>query len=248
MPEKNKKISENGDSALMSREQSVIIDKKAEYTWYGPLSYVLPDSYNRLPHKKVPSDSKKLVAVCASTGGPKALARILPDLPANLNAPILMVQHMPIGYTASLAQHLNEKTEMTVKEAADGERLEKGVFYLAQGGKHLNVLKRRSGHYISINDEPARGGLKPCADIMYESLEFSDFDEIICVVLTGIGSDGTRGIGYLSEKKNVYVIAQDEETSTVYGMPYSVHYAGITDKVLPLEWIADAIVKAVGVR
>lgn len=248
MTENEKKMSENDDSARMRRDHSVIIGSKAEYSGYGPMSFVLPDSYNKLPHKKTTSDAKKLVAICASTGGPKAIARIIPDLPQDLNAPVIMVQHMPQGYTYSLAQRMNEKSPLNIKEAVDGDRLEKGSFYLAQGGKHLSVIKRKTGHYISIGDGPARSGLKPCADIMYESLAETDYDEIICVVLTGMGSDGTRGIGYLCEKKNVYVIAQNKETSTVYGMPYAVNYAGIADQVLPLDKIAEAIVKAAGTK
>lgn len=100
---------------------------------------------------------------------------------------------------------------------------------------------------ISILDEPARDGLKPCANIMYESLIDSDYDEITCVVLTGMGADGTNGIGMLGEKKNLYVIAQNEETCVVYGMPKAIAEAKQVDIVVPLEKVADAITKNVGV-
>ena len=214
----------------------------------SPMSYVQANNFKRLPHRSVPSSANKLVAICASTGGPKALSRVIMGLPPNLNAPIVIVQHMPKGFTASFAGRLNDTGPLKVKEAADGETIEKGHVYLAPGGAHMRIVKRRFNYLISITDEPARSGLKPCADIMYESIEKIDFDEVVCVVLTGMGSDGTRGIGKLSETHNVYVIAQDQATSSVYGMPGMVKNAGLTDEVLPLEKIADAIIKATGTK
>lgn len=193
--------------------------------------------------------SDKLVALACSTGGPKALQSVIPLIPKNLDSPILIVQHMPAGFTKSLAQRLNEMSQITVKEAEDGEILEKGCAYIAMGGKHLQLAKATDGRYrIRITDEPARMGLKPCADIMYESLISSDYDLITCVVLTGMGADGTQGIKLLEEKKDVYVIAQDEATSTVYGMPKMVAVAGLVDEIQPLTKIAEAITKNIGVN
>lgn len=212
----------------------------------SPMSYMLNRKFSKLPHRNVSSLANKIVAICASTGGPKAVTEITSRLPANLNAPVIMVQHMPIGFTSSLARRLNDGSALEIKEAEDGEMLEKGHLYLAKGGAHMKIFKRRNSYFIALTDDPARSGLKPCADVMYESLEKLDFDEFICVVLTGMGSDGTRGIGKLCETKNVYVIAQDEETSTVYGMPGMVKNAGIADEILPLNKIADAIIKATG--
>ena len=256
------KISEKNDSALMSSTKSdIITEKKDAQNNYngknmdngrsgenGPMSYSLKVRFKRLPHKKVPFSGRKLIAICASTGGPKAVQKVVSELPPNLNAPIIMVQHMPQGFTRSFASRLNEKTGLKVSEAIDGERLENGCMYVAKGGEHLTVVQRRDGLHISFENKPARSGLRPCADIMYESLEAIDIDEIICVVLTGMGSDGTRGIGHLSEKKNVYVIAQDEATSTIYGMPGMVRKAGLTDEVLPLESIAEAIIRVTGTK
>ena len=99
---------------------------------------------------------------------------------------------------------------------------------------------------ISLSDDPPKGGLKPCADLLFESIKDISVDEVVCVVLTGMGSDGTAGIVDLSEKKKVYVITQDEQTSTVFGMPSSIIKTGIADEVLPIGKIADAIVNAVG--
>ena len=202
------------------------------------------------PHKKFTGSKEgksKLVALACSTGGPKSLQSVIPKLPENLDAPVVMVQHMPKGFTNSLAIRLNEMSKVTVKEAADGDVLQKGWVYIAPGGKQMRVLKVGGTYKIAVTDEPARDALKPCANIMYESLVCSNFDEITCVVLTGMGADGTLGIGTLGETVNVHVIAQDEATSVVYGMPKAIAEANIVDEVLPLEKIADAITKNVGV-
>lgn len=191
----------------------------------------------------------KLVALACSTGGPKALQDVIPTLPGRLDAPVLLVQHMPEGFTASLAARLNEISNVRVKEAEDGEAIEKGVVYIAKGGRQLRLVKGKDGrNRISLTTEPPRGGLRPCADIMYESLVSSDFEEITCVVLTGMGGDGTKGIKQLKKNKKIYVIAQDQATSTVYGMPKVVADAGLTNEVLPLRKISGAITQNVGVR
>lgn len=186
----------------------------------------------------------KIVALACSTGGPKALQSVIPKLPANLAAPVVIVQHMPAGFTDSLAQRLNSLSEIQVKEAKDGEILQNGYVYIAKGGTHLMI----DGGTIKFNDDPPVVGLKPCANIMYESLCSQSYNEIICVVLTGMGSDGTNGIKQLKQAaKNMYVISQDEASSTVYGMPKAVFEQGLTNSVHDLNDIAAAIVKKVGV-
>lgn len=190
----------------------------------------------------------KLVAIACSTGGPKALHTIISNLPENLNAGVVIVQHMPEGFTKSLAERLNGIGHIPVKEAEDGDIVKKGWAYIARGGRQLRIVKDGHGnHIIRLYNEPARHGLNPCADIMYESLTDTDYDEIICVVLTGMGSDGSAGITKLSKKKNIHVIAQDSKTSVVYGMPRMIKETGLVDEVLPLHEVADAIVKNVGV-
>ena len=204
----------------------------------------------RKPHQVITgANAKRLIAIASSTGGPKALQQVICKLPKNINAPILIVQHMSEGFTKSLAARLNELSEVTVVEATGGEKLEKGVVYLAKGGSQMRVVKKGSDYVIDINTtEPARNGLKPCADIMMESLANLVFDDITCVVLTGMGGDGTMGIRQLNDVSNIYVIGQDEATSTVYGMPKVVYEAGLTDIVLPLGKIAEEITKNVGVQ
>ena len=195
---------------------------------------------------KVPGS--KIVALASSTGGPKALQSVIPKLPAELDAPVLVVQHMPKGFTASLAERLNDMSQVTVKEAQEGEELKKGTVYIAMGGKHMNVKTGNGKYTIHLSDEPNREGVKPCANYMYESLMESRFDTIVCVVMTGMGADGTEGIKNLETKKKVHVIAQDQNTSTVYGMPKSVVTAGLSDQVVPLDQIAQEVILHVGLN
>ncbi len=191
----------------------------------------------------------KLVALACSTGGPKALQSVIPYLPKNLDAPMVLVQHMPAGFTKSMADRLNEVSPIAVKEAEDGDKLEKGQIYVAPGGKHMEVVKCADGsHKISLNNMPAIGGLRPCANITYDSLSKSGFDEIVCVVLTGMGADGTNGILSLGHHKPIHVISQNAETCIVYGMPKAIEESGVVDEVVPLGKVAETIIKRVGVK
>ncbi|MDF2472630.1 MAG: response regulator receiver modulated CheB methylesterase [Anaerocolumna sp.] len=193
-------------------------------------------------------NQKKLVAIACSTGGPKALQRIIPLLPEKMGCSVLIVQHMPVGFTASLANRLNELSKIQVQEAVDGEILRDDVVYIAKGGNQMRIESQGGNNRITLTSEPARNGLRPCADIMYESLAGLDYDEITCVVLTGMGSDGTQGIKRLKEKNNIYVIAQEETSCTVYGMPKVVVDNGLANEIITLDKVASAITKNSGVH
>ena len=191
----------------------------------------------------------KIVALACSTGGPKALQSVIPYLPKNLDAPMVLVQHMPAGFTKSMADRLNEVSPIKVKEAEEGDILEKRKVYIAPGGKHMEVKKCPDGrHKIQLNEMPPIGGLRPCANITYDSLRGCGYDEVVCVVLTGMGADGTNGILSLAKSKPVYVIAQDAATCVVYGMPKAIAETGIVNEVVPLTEIAQRITKNVGVQ
>ena len=195
------------------------------------------------------SGSKKLVALACSTGGPRALQSVIPYLDKNMDAPLVLVQHMPKGFTKSMAERLDELSKVSVKEAEENDVLKKGVVYVAPGGYHLEVVPMPDGnHKIHLSDAPAIGGLKPCANVMYTSLKRSTYDKITCVVLTGMGADGTDGIKDLNTAKSIYVIAQDAPSSVVYGMPKAIAEAGLTDEVVPLTNISKRIINQVGVR
>lgn len=203
------------------------------------------------PRTKVPTakSGSRIVAIASSTGGPKALQEVIPLLPRELDAPVLLVQHMPKGFTNSLALRLNDLSRIQVKEAQEGEILQKGVVYVAMGGKHMNITETAAGTcVVSYSDEPPREGVKPSANYMYESLMDTDYAEVVCVVLTGMGSDGTAGIRSLKKKKALYVITQDPDSCVVYGMPKSVVNAGLSDQETPLGEIAQRITERIGVR
>ena len=190
------------------------------------------------------SEIKKVVVIASSTGGPNALHQVIPKLPANLDAPVLLVQHMPKGFTKPFAERLDSLSAVKVVEASENDILKKGHVYVARGGNHLKVDPKNKAR-VYYTDEPPREGVRPCANYLFESLIDSDYEEIICVVMTGMGQDGMEGILNLSKKKKVFVITQDEETSTIYGMPKAVFKKGLSDLVVPLQMISSEIVKAV---
>ena len=202
----------------------------------------------KLVNKHLPKNSgRRLIAIASSTGGPKALHEVIPRLPQNIGAPILLVQHMPKGFTASLAQRLDEISEVTVTEAKEGDVLENGHVYIAQGGMHMKVAEKKNGElYICYSDEAAREGVKPCANYLFESFINCSSGCIVCVVLTGMGADGTEGIRNLKAEKSIHTIAQNEDSCVVYGMPKSIVKSGLSDQIVPLDQIAQEILLQVG--
>lgn len=192
---------------------------------------------------------RKLVVIASSTGGPKALHQVIPKLDKNLDAPVVVVQHMPKGFTASLSQRLDELSEISVSESVDGQILEKGHVYIARGGLHMRIVEDRQGRMqIKETEEPPVGGLRPCANITFESILSCSVDMIVCAVLTGMGMDGCTGIEHLKRKHNIFTIAQNRETCVVYGMPRAVVEHELADMILPLEEIGKTINIKTGVR
>lgn len=189
---------------------------------------------------------EKLAVIVSSTGGPKALQSVVPYFPKDFPYPVVIVQHMPAGFTHSLAKRLDELSPLPVKEIADGDVLRAGNVYLAQGGKQCELIQKGSGNYVfSENDKPSRGGLKPCGDIFLESLVNTSFEEIVCAVLTGMGADGTKGIQQVKRSKKMKVVAQNESTCVVYGMPKAAYEAKITDSVVPLNEVTATLIKMI---
>ena len=201
----------------------------------------------RTGNQPVAGKTGKVIALACSTGGPKSLQSVIPLLPANLPVPMLVVQHMPAGFTKSLAERLDDVSKVKVKEAEEGDVLLPGCVYIAPGGKHMQVKTTGGTNKIILMDEPPREGVKPCANYMYESLADSSYNEIVCVVLTGMGADGTKGIQFLDKNKKTYVIAQDETSSVVYGMPKAIAETGLVDEIVPLTKITERILKNLGV-
>ncbi len=188
--------------------------------------------------------AKKLVAIGTSTGGPRALQYVLPYLPGDMDAGVVVVQHMPPGFTKSLAERLNQLSDINVKEAEDGDRIDNGWAYIAPGDRHLNVKERSDGTmYIELTDGPTVGGHKPAVNVMMTSIAKIRQKKLIGVIMTGMGADGTDGLKELHSKKDIHIIAQDEASCVVYGMPKALVESGITDEIVPLDRISESITK-----
>lgn len=179
----------------------------------------------------------KLVVVGSSTGGPNALQQVIPRLPGDLPAAVMIVQHMPPGFTNSLAKRLNETSRLEVCEAKEGDILQNGKAFVAPGGYHM-VL--RSKTVIGLNQDPPVHSVRPAVDVTLESAVNHYKSQILGVILTGMGYDGSKGMASV-KKMGGKTIAQNEETCVVYGMPRVVVEMGKADKVLPIQEIADEI-------
>lgn len=196
------------------------------------------------PQVRRPRDAARnavrAVLIGASTGGPRALSEVLPQLTALINKPILIVQHMPAGFTKSLADTLSRQCGRRVIEAEEGLPLDDGLICVAPGGKHL-VLRGSSGAPVTgLNEQPPENGCRPSADVLFRSAAAVLRGDTLGIILTGMGRDGTVGLGAL-HRAGGYVIAQDEASSVVWGMPGSAVEAGVVDEVQPLNRIARAV-------
>ncbi|WP_225445421.1 protein-glutamate methylesterase/protein-glutamine glutaminase [Paenibacillus arenosi] len=187
----------------------------------------------------------QLVAVGTSTGGPRALKELLSNLPGDLPAPVLIVQHMPPNFTHSLAQRLNTYSELHVKEAEHGDVLQSGWAYLAPGGQHMTVVARPDGtHVIELSVTAPRSGHRPSVDVLFESLlPFDGFERHI-LLLTGMGSDGARSMNTLYQNGVTSTFAESEQSCIVYGMPRSAIELNCVTHVVPIQDMARQLVKA----
>jgi len=187
-----------------------------------------------------------IVAIGTSTGGPRALQNVLPLLSGNLNATIVVVQHMPPKFTKSLSDRLNALSQIEVKEGEDGDILKRGYCYIAPGDYHMRVETVNNRHIIRLSKEKPIRGLRPAADILMESVAQLNNLKKVGVVMTGMGSDGAQGIVEI-KRSSGYTIAQDEESSVIFGMPKLAIETGCVDKVVSLNDIANEIMNIVGV-
>lgn len=186
----------------------------------------------------------EVVLIGVSTGGPGALVRLLPPLPKDLGAPIVIVQHMPPVFTQSLAESLASKCSLQVREASDGEKLEAGTVLIAPGGRQLKLSNGPDAIRVQITDDPPENNCRPAVDYLFRSAANQLPGRVMAVVLTGMGNDGTLGLRLL-RRHGCFTIAQDEATSVVFGMPKSAIEAGLVDAVLPIDAIAGRILSTV---
>ncbi len=212
-----------------------------------PIREIVPN----IPNTKMNLDNKhqelnKLVLIGTSTGGPKALQDVIPTLPSSINAGILIVQHMPPGFTKSLAERLDSMSRIKVKEAEHGEKVVSGCAYIAPGDSHMLVKSHVSDQarslYIVLDKSAPIGGHRPAVNSMMESAADQFWAHMVGVIMTGMGSDGAEGIKQI-KAKNGKNIAEDKSSCIVYGMPKAAAETGAVDKVVPLNEIGDWIVR-----
>lgn len=233
-------------SSLIDRLQTAVQSKiqQVETSESKQLSVTNTTPKGRMVQNR-PSKGKHIVAIGTSTGGPRALQKVLSDLPSDFPAPIVIVQHMPPKFTKSLAQRLDSICAIHVVEAEDGMLLESGVAYIAPGGMHMLVKGRNDSLSIKLDQGGPKSGHRPSVDVLFESLlPFHRLKRHI-VLMTGMGSDGAKGMKELKKTGAETTIAESEETCIVYGMPRSAVNFGVVDYVLPNDKIGNALIAAV---
>lgn len=253
------KMAENMLKVKKALEPIVNHVKRHKFGTIAPLARTKPDipavaksSQPKVDPKLVPSrpagirSKSEIVGIGISTGGPNALTKMIPMLPQDLKVPVLIVQHMPPVFTASLAASLNKKSTLEVLEAKDGDTIAPGKVFIAPGGKQMKIVAGADGltRKIKITDDPPENSCKPSADYLFRSIAQHYVGRATGVIMTGMGSDGSKGLVQM-KKNGSFIIAQDEKTCTVYGMPKEPTESGIVDVIAPLEKIADEIVKTV---
>lgn len=220
---------------------SNIPDKKASLSKVEPL---ISFNERQEPYSKQSGPSlHTVVAIGTSTGGPKALQQVITKLPVDYPFPILIVQHMPKGFTKSLSERLNSLSSITVKEAEDGEIIKKSIAYIAPGGYHLKVRTIGTSVAIHLDQSELVNGHRPSVDVMFLSLSSIKIKKIIAVIMTGMGSDGKKGLVQMKGKLPTLAIAESEKTSIVFGMPRAAIETSTVDQVLDLDKIAKYIVE-----
>jgi two-component system chemotaxis response regulator CheB len=187
----------------------------------------------------------EMVLIGVSTGGPAALARIIPQLPEDFSVPVFIIQHMPPLFTQALAESLGKKSKLKVIEATNNTRPLPGHVYIAPGGKQMKLIKDAdSAGTIIITEDPPENNCKPSVDYFFRSVANNFPSKSVAAILTGMGSDGTIGLRLL-KRQGCHIIAQDEASCVVFGMPRSAIEAGIVDEILTLEKIVPRIIDVV---
>ena len=230
------------DAFRRRREISAILrGKQSPGVVFGTAVPAVPSS----PGRTLRRISAPIVLIGVSTGGPGALATLIPALPANLGVPIFIVQHMPPIFTQSLAASLDKKSAVRVKEAEDGERPQPNYAYLAPGGRQMKLAPDAKGEIlIRITNDPPEQGCRPAVDYLFRSVALNFPGRSIAAILTGMGADGTNGLRML-KRGGCFSIAQDEASCVVFGMPKEAIQAGVIDTIAPIEEIAGNIVRSI---
>jgi two-component system chemotaxis response regulator CheB len=202
-----------------------------------------PPAAPRVPAPRGPRTAPAVLVIGSSTGGPEALAKVVPHLPATLPVPVLLTQHMPPVFTTQFAQRLDRLSALRVVEATDGTPLLPGTVHLAPGDRHLVVRATPRGPVTALTQDPPENFCRPAVDPLFRSAVAAYKGAVLAVVLTGMGSDGRAGAGDVRAAGGT-VLVQDQATSVVWGMPGAISQAGYADEVLPLDRVPEAILRA----
>ena len=194
-----------------------------------------------VPYHRSGPDSFDIVVIGVSTGGPQGLKRLIPELPPDLPVPVAIVMHMPIGYTEMYAQKLNELTALRVVEAEEGQVVRPGTVFLAPAGRQLSFVRNAAEVRTHLDVRPLDTPHRPSVDVLFQSAAEVYGERVLGVVLTGMGHDGRAGAAWIKARGGC-ILTEAEESCVVYGMPRSVVEAGLSDRALPLEAMAQAIV------
>ena len=249
---KNVPVSEffSNQIKLKEAERFVLKKKGEEAAKLGSITKAdaLPASLWAAPKKKEnvsitplrDSGKIEIIAIGISTGGPNALREVFKNIDANIKQPILVVQHMPAGFTAEFASSLNNICPLPVSEAKDGEPLLGGHVYIAQGAHHMFVEKKAFGYFIKLSQDEPRNGHRPSVDVLFESVAKLYQNRALGVIMTGMGKDGAAELAEM-RKQGAWTLGQDKETSIVYGMPKVAFEHGGVQKQVPLKDMAKEI-------
>ncbi len=238
------KLSRNAPSLLAKRGRFNKTTSTVQRKPLKPLKKVGATSLKPKQKTVAKRGKSEIITIGISTGGPNALTQMLPRLPGNIGVPVVIVQHMPPVFTKSLAASLDAKCALTVKEAVDRETLQNNTVYIAPGGKQMKLVASADGtnRQIKITSDPPENSCRPSADYLFRSVGDYYVGRTTAVIMTGMGSDGTKGLQILNQK-GATIIAQDEASCVVFGMPKAPIESGLADVIAPLNKIADEIVK-----
>ncbi|MBU1220882.1 chemotaxis-specific protein-glutamate methyltransferase CheB [Myxococcota bacterium] len=234
-----------GTARTAPRESAPVSRTPIRTALRNPTGVISTPMSREIPRPVVKNNPIKIdvVVIGVSTGGPNALAEVVPRFSGDLPVPILLVQHMPPLFTASLADSLNKKSSLTVVEGIEGTEVKPGFIYIAPGGKHMTVsVPDGDGRrFLRMNMDPPENSCRPSVDVLFRSAATSYRNNILSVVMTGMGADGRDGVAFIRNTGSCWVITQSAETCTVYGMPAAVDNAGLSSEQVPLNQLANRI-------
>jgi two-component system chemotaxis response regulator CheB len=230
----------------MIRLREELVPKIKQFFTLPNQSAASPPVWRGMQMQVLPAKARpKVVVIGVSTGGPNALGAILPELPSGFPLPILVVQHMPPLFTRLLAERLHSTCRMPVAEASQGAPVEAGKILIAPGDFHLKVASNGNGVCVALDQSPPQNSCRPAVDALFTSIGEVYGGAVVAAVLTGMGQDGLRGVTIL-KAQGATVLAQDEASSVVWGMPGAVVNAGLADRVLPLDQVVPEILRIAG--